>query len=216
MKNQILKYKNIYLYGASGHGRVVYDAIKSNNFDVICFYDDNPKDQNCNNIPVVNSSEINKVDLENKLIISIGDNYFRKKISDRLDIENYAIISHIDSSISNSVKIGMGSVIFSKSVINSCANIGKHVIVNSGAIVEHDCSLGDYCHISPNAALAGNVIVEEGAQIGIGAIIIQGVKIGKWAIVGAGAVVIRDVPDYAVVVGNPSRIIKYNSLENIR
>jgi acetyltransferase EpsM len=60
------------------------------------------------------------------------------------------------------------------------------------------------------AALAGSVIVEEGSQIGINATIRQGIKIGKWVTIGAGAVIVKDVPDYAVVVGNPGRIIKYN------
>jgi len=54
--------------------------------------------------------------------------------------------------------------------------------------------------------------VGEGTHIGIGATVIQGIKIGKWATIGAGAVVIRDVPDYAVVVGNPARIIRHNEI----
>jgi acetyltransferase-like isoleucine patch superfamily enzyme len=40
--------------------------------------------------------------------------------------------------------------------------------------------------------------------------VIKGIKIGTWAIIGAGAVIINDIPDNAVVVGNPGRIIKYN------
>jgi acetyltransferase EpsM len=38
----------------------------------------------------------------------------------------------------------------------------------------------------------------------------QNIRIGKWVMIGAGAVIIRDVPDFAVVVGNPGRIIKIN------
>ena len=53
-------------------------------------------------------------------------------------------------------------------------------------------------------------MVGEGAHVGIGACVIQDIKIGKWATIGAGAVIIDDVPDYAVVVGNPGKIIKYN------
>ena len=77
--------------------------------------------------------------------------------------------------------------------------------------MEHDCKISDFAHISPNAALAGNVEVGEGTHVGIGASVIQGIKIGKWATIGAGAVVIKDVPDFAVVVGSPARIIKYNN-----
>ena len=57
------------------------------------------------------------------------------------------------------------------------------------------------------------VFVGEGTHIGINATVIQGIKIGKWATIGAGSVVIKDIPDYAVVVGNPGKIIKYN-IEN--
>ena len=61
----------------------------------------------------------------------------------------------------------------------------------------------------PGAALAGWVHVKEGAYIYTNATVIPTRKIGRYAVVGAGAVVLQDVPDYAVVVGNPARIIKY-------
>jgi acetyltransferase EpsM len=99
-------------------------------------------------------------------------------------------------------------------ILNPNVKVGKHCIVNSGAVIEHDCILDNFVHLSPNAALAGNVSIGEGAHIGIGSSIIQGVKIGKWATIGAGTVVLNDVPDYAVIVGNPGKIIKYNSIEN--
>ncbi len=54
----------------------------------------------------------------------------------------------------------------------------------------------------------GKVIIKDGAHIGIGAIILPGVTIGEGAIIGAGAVVSRDIPDYAVAVGIPAKVIK--------
>ena len=51
-------------------------------------------------------------------------------------------------------------------------------------------------------------------MIGIGAVVIQGIKIGRWAIIGAGAVIVNDVPDFAIVVGVPGKIIKYLENEN--
>ena len=48
-------------------------------------------------------------------------------------------------------------------------------------------------------------LVREGASIGAGAIILPGLTIGRWAMVGAGAVVTRDVPNHALVVGQPAR-----------
>ena len=52
-----------------------------------------------------------------------------------------------------------------------------------------------------------------GSHVGIGSSVIQGVIIGKGAIIGAGAVVLRNVPDYAVVVGNPGKILKFRNNE---
>ncbi len=50
-------------------------------------------------------------------------------------------------------------------------------------------------------------LVRVGASIGANATIVCGVTIGRWAMVGAGSVVTHDVPDYALVVGNPARIV---------
>lgn len=51
--------------------------------------------------------------------------------------------------------------------------------------------------------------IKEGAWIGFHAIIMKGVTIGKGAVVGAGSVVTKDVPDFAVVGGNPAKVLKY-------
>lgn len=53
------------------------------------------------------------------------------------------------------------------------------------------------------------IYIKEGAWIGFNAVIMKGVTIGKGAVVGAGSVVTKDVPDFAVVGGNPAKIIKY-------
>jgi len=55
--------------------------------------------------------------------------------------------------------------------------------------------------------------VDDDSDLGVGSIVLPGVKIGKGVVVGAGAVVTKDVPDYAVVIGSPARIIKYRNQE---
>ena len=76
--------------------------------------------------------------------------------------------------------------------------------------MEHDCIVSDFVHIAPKATLCGNVRIGEGTHVGAGSTIIQGIKVGKWATIGAGAVVINDVPDYAIVVGVPGKIVKFD------
>jgi acetyltransferase-like isoleucine patch superfamily enzyme len=68
----------------------------------------------------------------------------------------------------------------------------------------------------PEAKCKGPIIVEDDVWIGFGCIILSGVKIGQGAVIAAGSVVTKDVPRYAIVGGNPAKIIKYRFNENIR
>jgi acetyltransferase EpsM len=204
--------KEKYIFGASGHGKVVAECIKSNNEVVIGFFDDAPNYSKWNNIPVHFSNSIPIANTSNGILIAIGNNSIRKKISNRLTDFNFFEIKHQSAIIGSNVSIEIGTVVMANTVINSDTYIGKHCIINTSAVIEHDCKIGDFVHVGPKAVLGGNVSVEEGVLIGIGAILIPGITIGKWVTIGAGTVVLSDVPDYAVVVGNPGKIIKYNKL----
>lgn len=192
------------IFGASGHGKVVLDILLSNNIKVDFILDDKPDSTELLGIDIVKADD---VDVQQEAIIAIGNNETRKNISKKY-LFTYKTAIDPKATVSKFANIEVGTVVMANAVINPNAKIGKHCIVNTSSVIEHDCIVRDFVHISPGASLAGNVTIEEGAHIGIGASIIQGVKIGQWAIVGAGAVVIKDVPDFATVVGNPTRIIK--------
>lgn len=198
------------LYGASGHCKVIIDALECANVGIQTIVDDNPKTTTVLGRPIVHSDTVTFLPSDS-VILSIGNNKVRKNLS-QLNV-SFVNAIHPNASISKHSKIGVGTVIMAGVVINPDAIVGKHCIINSGAIVEHDCVVEDFAHISPNASLAGGVHVGEGAQIGIGATVIQGIKIGKWALIGAGAVIINDVPDHSVVVGNPGKVIKIKQNE---
>ena len=201
-----LKEIDMCIFGASGHGKVIASILLANKLMVKGFIDDNPKASNLMGLPVIHSKEIKNIAIE-KLVIAIGDNKIRKIVSEKLQNEFNTVI-HPSAIICKTVKLNSGTVVFQNAVINAEASIGSHCIINTGAIVEHDCVLGDFVHVSPNATIAGNVHIGEGTHIGIGACIIPGISIGKWVTIGAGAVIIKNVPDGAVMVGNPARNIK--------
>lgn len=200
------------LYGASGHGKVINDIILSTKNEVQSFFDDNIVHQQFLGIPVLSSDAIKTFE-NNEFIISIGNNSIRKKISKKLTVQ-FAKAIHEKAIVSKDVEIGKGTVVMAGAIINANVRVGEHCIINTNAVVEHDCFLEDFVHISPSVTITGNVTISEGVHIGAAATIIPNVKIGKWATVGAGAVVLKDVPDYAIVVGNPARIIKYKKKEN--
>lgn len=197
----------ILLYGASGHGKVIIECAESNAIKVNGIFDDNSQAEKLLNCPIVGSYDSKKYP-ELPLIISIGNNLIRKQVSQKVTHRPFTTI-HTSAVISPSSLIGEGSVILHGSIVQASAKIGKHCIINTGATIDHDCAIEDFVHVSPQATLCGNVKIGEGTHIGAGATVIQGINIGKWATIGAGAVVVEDIPDYAIAVGCPAKIIKY-------
>ena len=198
--------REVYLYGGSGHGKVVKDIAQNANIEVIAFVDDNPKSTSLLGTQIIKASKVESISSK-EFIISIGSNKIRKTVSEKLPKIGEALIDPT-AKISKFAVIGKGTVIMPYAVVNSATSIGDHVILNTGALVEHDCMIANFVHISPNATITGGVSIGEGTHIGAGAIVIPGIKIGQWVTVGAGAVIIKDIPDYATVVGNPGKIIK--------
>lgn len=196
----------VYVFGASGHGLVIHDILACNNIELYAYVDDNPRESTQNGTWVMHSRDFDPKPGD-QMVIGIGVNKNRKRVAESWLIDFLTAI-HPKSVVSTGAKLGPGTVVMAGAVVNIGTVTGKHVIINTSASVDHECILGDYVHVAPNATLCGNVTAGEGATIGAGAVVIQGVTLGNWCTVGAGAVVREDVPDGAVVVGNPARIIR--------
>jgi sugar O-acyltransferase (sialic acid O-acetyltransferase NeuD family) len=110
--------------------------------------------------------------------------------------------------VARTTDVGHGSYLNAGVVVGSHTTVGCHVNVNRSASVGHDNTLGFAAALGPGAVTTGDVRVEPAAFVGAGATVLPGVRIGRRAVVGAGAVVTRDVPDHAVVTGNPARVVR--------
>ena len=127
----------------------------------------------------------------------------------------------------NSVVNNQLTVVLPKNV-----TIGSGVTVMNGALMmaAGGITIEDNVMIAANVQLISNnhdpydrqiltckpVLIKYGAWVGAGATILPGVTVGKYAIIGANSVVNKDIPDYAVAVGSPAKVVKYLDKEKFK
>jgi UDP-2-acetamido-3-amino-2,3-dideoxy-glucuronate N-acetyltransferase len=124
--------------------------------------------------------------------------------------------SHImpNCKIGENCNLGQNVVISPEVVLGKNVKVQNNVSIYTGVICEDDVFLGPSMVftnvINPRSAVNrknqyAKTLVKQGATIGANATVVCGHNIGKFAFIGAGAVVTKDVPDYALIVGNPAR-----------
>jgi acetyltransferase-like isoleucine patch superfamily enzyme len=115
--------------------------------------------------------------------------------------------------------VGQDCNICDHTFIEGKVRIGNRVTVKCGVYLWNGIALEDDVFIGPGAVFTNDLwprskkyplnyskmVLRQGCSIGAGAVILPGLVIGRWATVAAGSVVTRDVPDHALVVGNPAR-----------
>jgi UDP-2-acetamido-3-amino-2,3-dideoxy-glucuronate N-acetyltransferase len=122
--------------------------------------------------------------------------------------------------IGNNCNLGQNVVVSPGVTLGENVKVQNNVSIYTGVICEDDVFLGPSMVftnvINPRSAIARKdeykkTIVKKGASIGANATIVCGNNIGEYAFIGAGAVVTKEVPAYALVVGNPSKQIGWIS-----
>lgn len=140
-------------------------------------------------------------------------------------------------SVGDGTRVWAFAHILSGATIGTNCNICDHVFIENDVVVGNDVTikcgvqlwdglrLGNRVFIGPNATFTNDrfprskqypesfeqTIIEDGASIGANATILPGIRIARSAMIGAGAVVTKDVPPFAVVIGNPAVIVGYQT-----
>jgi UDP-2-acetamido-3-amino-2,3-dideoxy-glucuronate N-acetyltransferase len=148
-------------------------------------------------------------------------------VDDKVEIGEGTKIWHF-SHVQSGSKIGKGCVLGQNVNIGNNVVIGNHVKIQNNVSVYEGVTLEDYVFCGPSMVFTNilnprskypqvgsqyyiKTLVREGASLGANCTIVCGVTIGRFAMVGAGAVVTKDVPDFALVVGAPAKIIGWYS-----
>lgn len=200
--------KRIIIIGAGGHGKVVADIARNNEYDEILFLDDNPNINKCYNYAIVGNISDAKSYKEYDFVIAIGNSEVRKSVQEKLENEGLNIVSliHPNAVIGEYIKIEKGTVVMAGAVINPNTIIGKGCIINTCSSVDHDCNIGDFSHIAVGAHIAGTVNIGKETFIGAGATIINNINICNGCWIGAGAVVVDNIEKMGVYIGIPAKL----------
>ena len=201
--------REVVVYGAGGHGKVVSDVVLASGRILRGFIDDAaPKGTIVVGHPVLGNNGWLQDEPQSVVALGIGDNVTRRELAELLMSIGYTLgaFIHPQAWVSPSVSLGPGTVVMAGAIVNADAHLGKGVIVNSGAIVEHDCFIDDYAHIGPGSVLGGGVRVGREALIGAGSAVRPRCRIGHSALIGIQAAVVDQVSEGARVMGVPARV----------
>ncbi|MFL1895407.1 NeuD/PglB/VioB family sugar acetyltransferase [Aquimarina sp. 2-A2] len=207
----------IIVIGASGHAKVIVEAIElQNEYEIFGFIDSyKTKGKNVLNYEILGAEEsIPELVAKGvtKGVIAIGDNYTRyvmeqkiRKLSSEFE---FITVIHPSARVSKYAKIGRGTVILTSANINADATIGDFCILNTNSNLGHDGIMKDFSSIAPAVTIGGTVVIGEFSAISIGATVLQNLTIGDHVVIGAGALVTRNVDDFVTSYGIPAKTIK--------
>ncbi len=193
------------IYGGGAHSRVVISILEKMGAQIAGIFDVNKRLNKIKKIPFLGHYDA-KIDVNCKLVIAIGDNNIRERVSQTIRHSIGTIIDP-DSMINKDVSIGEGSQIITSSTINVGTKIGKHCIINTNSSIDHDCELMDFVHIAPGVTICGGVSIGKSTLVGAGATILPNIKVGKNVVIGAGALVNNNIPDESKVLGIPAKVV---------
>ena len=211
------------IIGAGGHGRDSLPMIRNNaaalastGVDVrLVFVEEQPRANVVNGTAVMSFDDFCATPGRKLFNVAIADSIHRERLAVAAMEQGADPMALIGGSvmIGDETTIGAGVMLSENSMVMANDTVGRFFHLNVFAYVGHDCVVGDFVTFGPSVKCGGRVHFGDHTYVGAGAMIREGsssepLRIGRGAVVGMGAVVLNDVPPFAVVAGNPAKVIK--------
>ena len=202
--------KDVIIIGAGGHAAEVDEYIKYSRgvsgvreINVIGFLDDNPENYKRYKLsaPLIGGACDHLVINGQYYLIGIADLIYRRFFVDSFKSKGAQFVTfiHCGAYVSESAKIGEGSIIGPNANIGPNVRIGKFTLINSRCSIGHDTVIGDYNFISPNVCFSGFSKIGDENLFGINCATIPNISVGSRNKIAAGMILDQNVGDDSVV-----------------
>jgi sugar O-acyltransferase (sialic acid O-acetyltransferase NeuD family) len=209
----------VFLFGAANPETIrMIRAVErvSGNIKFAGFLDNDPEKNNVDfyGYPILGGIEmVNKLSGPDTGFVNLitGNTRTRYEVSKAIVTAGGRLTNFIHPSIDLTMcRIGVGIYLQESVVTQANVEIGDNSSIHIGALIGHETIIGESVFIAHACSVSGCCHIGDGVFVGTNATILPRINVGKWATIGAGAVITKDIPDYAVVVGNPGKIVKFN------
>ena len=189
------------IIGAGGFAREIKASLGFN--EIKFFVDDLYVDEG-NNVFGFSKLDVKK----HTAIIAVGSPVERKNIQKRLpkDLSFFTFVDPRATILSDSIKIGMGSIICAGSILTTDVVIGAHVIINLNVTIGHDSIINDFTTVSPGVNISGNCNIGKLSYLGSNSCLREGVTLCDQVVVGMNGAVISSIDNPGTYVGIPAKL----------
>lgn len=209
--------KKCIIYGAGKYGQVYAKYLEEEYF-IQGFIDDNPEliGQTIENLKVLGNREFSfeylKLNPDTNVFVPLGDNDVRFELMTKYNELGFHTPSfiHKSSLVHESVIIGNGVYLLPGTTVMPFTKLSDYTMISMGVNIAHHTIIEEGCFFSLGTNIGASINIRQKVYVGIAATLMTGIdEVGKNALIGAGATVIRDVPENAVMVGSPARVLRY-------
>ncbi len=205
----------VLLLGTTPYAEVIFDMFEDDPLiEIVGFienYDETKVGTAAMSLPVHWYKDCKAFKNTHGLVGVLGTTMRRAWIEEMVDYGyGFDTLIYTSSIVSKRSEIGVGSMIDAGTVVAGFTSIAPHVRIGRKCCIGHHTSIGSFSTVHPGAIVSGKSVLGGQVTVGTGAVLVDGIEIGNGAYIAAGAIVIHDVPERALVAGNPAKIVQEN------